>query len=301
MFPLVSVVSGMFARSLAARSGSVLGVALALSVPSAALADRHDGDRRHHDSRGGVFVSASFGDYGSGVGFSYSNGWRRYDRCDDFRPRPYYRPVVTCAPIYRAPVCTTPVVIERPVYVERPVTTVVERPVYVDRPVVVQQPVVVERPAGVEAPCANDRELANTYLRLGDPDNALRVFQRLTASNPSDAGLVRGLGLAQLMRGDAASAASTIARAYAMDSGLARYPLAADPLGGVSNLQRMLDTTTAYAQRAVGAGAAEGWFTVAVMQQAFGQRDGALNALQQARAAGLNPSLQDAMVLALGR
>jgi hypothetical protein len=304
------------------RSGSVLIPSLAIIAgsPSQAFAGGRDRDRcddrpRYRDrcdDRGSrSSFSISIGDCGTSFSAGYRDGYRggyggyRNDWCDS-RPRyvaPVYcpPPVRYCPPpvVYAPAYCPPPVVVRsEPVYVERPV--------YVDRPVVVERPVVVQTvsapvpPAPVPAVVASsqDRDLGTTYLRLGDLDNAARLYQRYLGTYSNDAFAQRGLGLVELGRGNALEGSRWIAAAYRAERTLAVSPPSPEGVGGTAVYQRMLDTAVAQATRAP---SPEGWLSVAILQHGTGQRDAALQSLQRARETGLDVSLLDAMTAAVAR
>jgi hypothetical protein len=303
------------------RSGSFLIPSLAIIAgsPSQAFADGRDRGHDRHDrgDRGSrTSFSLSIGDCGSAVSFGYRDGYRggyggyRNNWCDT---RPRYVAPVYCAPVYRPPpvrYCPPPVVVA-PAYCPPPVVVrsepvYVERPVYVDRPVVVERPVVVQTvsapvpPAPVPAVVASsqDRDLGTTYLRLGDLDNAARLYQRYLGTYSNDAFAQRGLGLVELGRGNALEGARWIAAAYRAERTLAVSPPSPEGVGGTAVYQRMLDTAVAQTTRAP---SPEGWLSVAILQHGIGQRDAALQSLQRARETGLDVSLLDAMTAAVAR
>lgn len=316
----------MFAAiSALTRPGALALACLTLAgTPAAALAGRDRGDHR----RGGYDRCDDRGwrssrDCGTGFSFSISSGstyfgGSRYDDCRPlYRPyRPYCPPVTYCPPpvviapcppprpVYVAP-CPPPVVYRETVYTSPVVVR--SEPVYVDRPVVVERPVVVSAPPPpvVLAPVssAQDRDLGTTYLRLGDLDNAARLYQRYLASYSSDAGAQRGLGLVELGRGNALEGVRWIASAYRLDRSLALSPPSPEGVGGTAVYQRMLDSAVLHAGQAR---TADAWLSVAILQHGLGQRDpaqreAALQSLQRAREAGLETPLLDAMTGAVAR
>jgi len=259
--------------------------------------------------RGGsrTSIGISLGDCGSSFAFGYSSGYRGGYRggywnnsCGPRYVAPVYcpPPVAYCPPpvTYCAP---APVIVRSaPVYVERPV--------YVDRPVVVERPVVVQTvsapvppaPVPVVVASAQDRDLGTTYLRLGDLDNAARLYQRYLATYSNDAYAQRGLGLVELGRGNALEGSRWLASAYRTDRTLTLSPPSPEGVGGTAVYQRMLDTAVGYADQAR---TPESWLSVAVLQHGLGQREAALQSMQRAREAGLEVAMLDAMTLATAR
>ncbi|MFM9957902.1 MAG: tetratricopeptide repeat protein [Phycisphaerales bacterium] len=284
--------------------------------------DRHD-HHGHSYHRGGYSsgLSISIGDCGSSLSYGALHGthgvYRGRNWCDD-RPRyvsPVYcppRPVTYCpptvvvAPAYCPPpqlVVHRPFVVERPVLVERPF--VVERQVVVEQPVVVSapQPVVVSAPVPpaaivVQQASPQDRDLGTTYLRLGDLENAARLYQRYLGTYSTDPYAQRGMGLVELGRGNALEGTRWIAAAYRAERSLAVSPPSPDGVGGATVYQRMLDTAVLHAGQAR---TPESWLSVAILQHGLGQREVSLQSLQRARETGLDVTLLDAMTGAVAR
>ncbi len=306
------------------RSGSLLFPSLVLLAgsPSEAIAGGRDHrdhrGSRHHDRcddrgyRGGsrTSFSLSIGDCGSSISFGALHGTRGVYRggwCDD-RPRyvaPVYcpPPVVHCPP----PVVHCPPVVVAPAYCPPPRPVIVRsEPVYVERPVVVERPVIVQTvsapvpPAPVPAVIASaqDRDLGTTYLRLGDLENAARLYQRYLGTYSSDAFAQRGLGLVELGRGNALEGTRWIAAAYRAERSLSVSPPSPEGVGGTAVYQRMLDTAVAHASSTP---SPEGWLSVAILQHGLGQRDAALQSMQRAREAGMEVGVLDAMTAAIAR
>lgn len=304
------------------RSGSVLIPSLMLLAgsPSEAFAGGRDRDRgrdrcddrgpRHSDrdwrggSRSSFSISIGGGDCGSGVSFGalygtrgvYRGGW-----CDD-RPR-YVSPVYCPPPVVH---CAPPVVVA-PVYCPPPRAVVVRsEPVYIERPVVVERPVIVQTvsapvppaPVPVVVASAQDRDLGTTYLRLGDLENAARLYQRYLGTYSNDAFAQRGLGLAELGRGNALEGARWIAAAYRAERSLSVSPPSPEGVGGTAVYQRMLDTAVAHASQSP---SPESWLSVAILQHGLGQRDASLQSMQRAREAGLEVGVLDSMTVAIAR
>ncbi len=289
-----------------------------------------------HTSRGLSF-GFGLSNYGSGLSLSVGNrfGYGHGDYCEPVRPycepvRPYCPPVRSYCPppVYVRPYCppviysryddcpprreiivSSPVYVDRPVYVEREVVvqTPAPQPVIVERPVYVQQPAPtqtvysaqVRPPAPVaEQATYRDRELGDAYLRMGDPDNAVRVYSKYLTAWNSDGVATRNLGFAQIARGDAQDGARAVIRGYQLEPTMLQRPLAPGDLGGIGPFQRTLDNA---ARAASGSNSSEAWLTVAILQHAAGQRDQAVNALQKSRDAGLDKALLDQFTLELGK
>jgi hypothetical protein len=302
------------------RSGSVLIPSLMLLAgsPSEAVA----GGRNHRDDRGShhhrsshghghgwhggsrTSFSLSIGDCGTGLSYGALHGTHgvyRGDWCDD-RPR-YVAPVYCPPPVVR---CAPPVVIA-PAYCPPPAPVIVRsEPVYVERPVVVERPVIVQTvsapvpPAPIPAVIASaqDRDLGTTYLRLGDLENAARLYQRYLGTYANDAFAQRGLGLVELGRGNAVEGSRWIAAAYRAERSLSVSPPSPEGVGGTAVYQRMLDTAVANASRAT---SPEAWLSVAILQHGLGQREAALQSMQRAREAGMEVGVLDAMTAAIAR
>lgn len=309
----------------ASRRSGITGIAFFIAAlagtPGAALAGHRDRDRcddrpRYRDRdcdrgyRGGGSYSSfsiSIGDCGSSLSYGALYGTRGVYRgrgwCDD-GPRyvaPVYcppKPVVYCPPpVVVAPAyCPPPVVVRsEPVYVERQV--VVERPVVVQQPVVVSAPI---PPSPVAPPptSVQDRDLGTTYLRLGDLENAARLYQRYLAAYSNDPYAQRGMALAELGRGNALEGTRWMAAAYRGERSLAVSPPSPEGVGGTAVYQRMLDSAVLHAGQAR---TPEAWLSVAVLQHGLGQREASLQSLQRAREAGLDVTLLDAMTGAVAR
>ncbi len=310
------------------RSGSVLIPSLMLLAgsPSEAIAggrDRCDdrGSRSRHydrhnercDDRGGrgyhggsrTSFSLSVSNYGSSLSYGalygtrgvYRGGW-----CDD-RPR-YVAPIYCPPPVVHCP--PTRVVVA-PAYCPPPAPVIVRsEPLYVERPVVVERPVIVQTvsapvpPAPVPAVIASaqDRDLGTTYLRLGDLENAARLYQRYLGTYANDAFAQRGLGLVELGRGNAVEGSRWIAAAYRAERSLSVSPPSPEGVGGTAVYQRMLDTAVANASRTP---SPEAWLSVAILQHGLGQRDAALQSMQRARESGMEVGVLDAMTAAIAR
>lgn len=258
------------------------------------------------------YTSFSFGDcdrwwWGSRYRWSSYHGWRpspywhawRYE-CDwlyDFR----FCAVPTYSVRYTTLVCPSVVEVPvyRPVYVASAPVVVETGPIVIERPVVVRdEPVLasaeplprVARPE--ELLSTSDRELGDTYLKLGDAENATRVYRDHLARFPGDARAGRSLGLALLLDRRPDEAFREIERAYRIDPGLASRPVRSEQFGDAYAFRRVLDDAARAADKSDTPGA---WLTVAVLMQADGRADAARSAIGRARAAGLDNAVVDAM------
>jgi len=139
----------------------------------------------------------------------------------------------------------------------------------------------------------SDRELGDTYLRLGDPDNAVRVYEQHLAKHPGDAQAMRSLGVAQVAAGRLTDGVAQIERAYRVDPSLADRPVVPETLfGGPEDFRRVLDLTT---RAANGSNSGAAWLAAAVMLQADGRPGPARSALENAKASGLDAGVYDGM------
>ncbi len=172
-------------------------------------------------------------------------------------------------------------------------------------PLVLSQPsVVVQEPPVIasatlpraatpeELRSSSDRELGDTYIKLNDAGNAIRVYQHHLEKFPGDAGAERAVGLAMIMDRRPEEGFRAIERAYRIDTGLAGVPISAQGFADQYTFRRVVDEATGAASKADTASA---WLTVAVLMQADGKADSARNALARAKAAGLDPAVYSAM------
>ena len=160
-----------------------------------------------------------------------------------------------------------------------------------------QQPGAMQYAAPQAQARPQDRDLGDAYLRMGDPENAVRVYSRYLNTWSGDASVNRNYGFALIERGDMSRGFQAVLHGYQLDPDLIRRPLSADDFGGKQGFQRVLD---AAAGGAAGSGTLEGWVSVAVLQHAGGQNEAALNVLQRARDAGLDKGLFDQFTRAFG-
>lgn len=130
----------------------------------------------------------------------------------------------------------------------------------------------------------SDRELADVYMRLGDLDNAIRVYSDHIASFPGDVLAQRSLGVALIADDRPEEGAARVELAYRIDPTLAERPYRTDVLAGDSIRQHVLDNATRHASEASTPAA---WLTVAVLMQAFSEHEPARAALDKAAEAGL--------------
>lgn len=308
------------------RVNALAGLAVSALTVLAPVSAAFAGDRGH----GGSYGHGGYGDRG---GFSHRDGYgyRSGSRfglsinlggpvyggyCAPYAYRPYLPPPV----VYARPYCPPPVIYSPPVVYAAP--QVIERPVYVDRPVVVEKQVVVERevdrvpepaprvvyaqsvpPAGEvrvspEASKYQDRELGDTYLRLGDADNAARVYRRYLSGNASDGTAYRNFGIALLARGESQEGFKAFASGYRIEPQLFTRAFRVSDLGTPQSLDRTMDAAV---RGATSVNTAEGWFTLAMLNTLAGQREQALNASQKAKEAGLENTLLDALTLRISQ
>lgn len=134
-----------------------------------------------------------------------------------------------------------------------------------------------------------DRELADTYFKLGDTASALRVYQRHVGRHPGDVLAVRSMGFAMIDLGDTENGVRQVERAYRIDPTLARAPFDRQQLRDADTFGDTLDRVTALAGKLDSKPeASAAWLTVAVMMQADGRNEPARSALDKAKEAGLN-------------
>lgn len=138
----------------------------------------------------------------------------------------------------------------------------------------------------------SDRELGDTYLRLGDPDNAARIYQQHLAKHPGDAEATRSLGVALIVAGRSQEGAEQIGRAYRIDPMLADRPFRTDLLASPAEFKRALDQTTRWA---TSTNTPDAWLASAALLQADGSSAAARGALDKARAAGLEDGVFNGM------
>jgi hypothetical protein len=310
-----------------------LAAGASIGMASTAIADGHRdhgyrGFGGHHGS--GFRVGVGFSTCGSGFSIGFGNGFRYcggpvYCGSRFTYGGYYYRPY-------------TPIVVTSPYYYgsyayDYPQAVVVTQPTVVTQPAVVQQPVVIQQPVTISAPAATeptpatvpvasqgssaaaaptqatiaqdaeqnryrDRELGDAYMRMHDPDNAVRVYKRYLDAWNGDGTVTRNLGLAQVARGDTQEGFRNVIRGYKIEADLIKRPLSIDNLGGKIGFERLLDAAS---QAAAGTNTAEGWATVALLQHTSGNHDAAVTALQKARDAGLDQTILDRFTLEIGK
>lgn len=135
------------------------------------------------------------------------------------------------------------------------------------------------------------RELADTYMKLGDLDSAIRVYSVHVTRHPGDVEAVRSLGLALVERGDVREGVDLVERAYRIDPTLARALYDRELLRTPENFALVLDRVTALAGQSESCAA--GWLAVAVLMQADGREEPARAALERAKEDGLAPRIVD--------
>lgn len=143
---------------------------------------------------------------------------------------------------------------------------------------------------------SSDRELADTYMRLGDLPSAVRVYGQQLGAHPGDVQAERSLGLALIASGRADEGAERIQTAYRIDPTLASTRIPGDLFTGADELQRMTDDATRLAATRNSPGT---WLSVAVLMQAQDQPGPARTALEKARDAGLAQPVVENMEAAL--
>jgi tetratricopeptide (TPR) repeat protein len=279
----------------------------------------HDG-YRHSRPRSRLSISFSFGSYWGYPHWYYRPSyWHYYD--------PWYPPVVYYRP-YRPwhwwdcdpwPVRSTVVISTgfafsssasvRYVYSSSALVpaAVVHEPVYV-APIIYSPPPVApvllsSQPAAVaesypeaaseaQLRTVTDRQLADTYLRLGDLESAIRVYASHTSRHPGDAQALRSLGIALIADEQVRTGAEYVQRAYRVDPLLAQRPIARDLVD-----QRMFDFVLDLSTRAAAEqNSAALWLTVASLMQSQGRYESARTAVERARTAGLDSAIVEWML-----
>jgi hypothetical protein len=188
----------------------------------------------------------------------------------------------------------------RPVYVYRPPPIMNITYTYAE-PQTLEVPAYLPAMASVEslpAPASasdllstSERQLGDTYMRLGDWESAVRVYSEHVARYPGDVEALRSLGIALIAMGQVEAGVTHVERAYRIDPTLAQRHFNASLLNERS-LQGILDHA---AQRASISNRAEPWLAVAVLMQAQGKHDAARSALDRARELGLDKLVADWM------
>ncbi|MFN0132866.1 MAG: tetratricopeptide repeat protein [Phycisphaerales bacterium] len=159
-------------------------------------------------------------------------------------------------------------------------------------------PVVLPAPASPgQLLATSDRELGDTYLRLGDSPSAIRVYRQHLAAFPGDVQAARSLGLALIDLGEVLEGARQIELAYRIDPALSARPMSIDSLADREAMERALDTATRAANRA---DSASTWLAVVVIMQASDRRTPAMVALDRARTAGLDATVADSFASEFG-
>ncbi len=145
-----------------------------------------------------------------------------------------------------------------------------------------------------------ERELGDTYMKLGDLDSAIRVYSAHVARHPGDVLAVRALGFAMIERGDVRPGVDQVERAYRIDPTLAQRLFDRELLRTPENLGAVLDRATSLAaQSDKDSGAAAAWLAVSVLMQADRRDEPARTALDKARETGLAPRVVESMQAAL--
>ena len=152
-------------------------------------------------------------------------------------------------------------------------------------------------PATEAVPPSTNRELADTYLRAGDPRAAIKSYQAHLKQYPGDEEAMRSLGLALIDAGQTQEGVAMIAMAYKAEPLLCDRPFSPDVFRyGADTLSRDLARVSIFANRTK---SASGWLAVAVLMQAQRRDDLARNMIERARAAGLETVVADRMTSAL--
>lgn len=142
-----------------------------------------------------------------------------------------------------------------------------------------------------------DRHLGDAYLRLGAPEEAVRVYRRHLERHPGDAEARRSLGLALLGLGRAEEGAGEVEMAYRIEPMLADRPVSREAFSDDETFRGVLDEALRYATESGTAGA---WLAAAVMLQGRGNVAAARSAMAHAAAAGLDRRVVRAMEGVLG-
>jgi hypothetical protein len=140
------------------------------------------------------------------------------------------------------------------------------------------------------------RELGDTYMKLGDAASATRVYGEHVQHHPGDVQAVRNLGFALIESGEVQQGTEQVERAYRIDPALAANSFDRQLLRDPVEFQASLDRVTTFAAQSQGrpeAGAA--WLTVSVLMQADGRIEPARSALEKAKEAGLNDKVVESM------
>lgn len=140
-------------------------------------------------------------------------------------------------------------------------------------------------------------EHAAALLYSGDAKGAAAAYKVHLASNPLDAGALRGLGLSLIEAGQVGDGVAVIGMAYRSDSTLAASVVHPETFGRTAKLRSNLNRVSGYANREKSASA---WLALAVLMQAEGRNERAAAMVQRAGAAGLEPQVVNEMNAALG-
>jgi hypothetical protein len=214
--------------------------------------------------------------------------------CDTFSDCSLISPTVVVTAYDSPDVCWSPTTIYRHTYVNT---------VYADVPaqsLIVADDSLPAAASASELLGTTERELADTYMKLGDTDSAIRVYSAHVNRHPGDVVAVRALGIALIDRGETERGVEHVLRAYRIDPTLARNAFDRELLRDPDNLVAVLDRATTLANTLDGkSGAAAAWLTVAVLMQADARLEPSREALEKAKAAGLSLRVVDEMQAAV--
>jgi hypothetical protein len=296
-------------------------------------------DRGHFGSSyiGGGYNSRSswsHRDGGSRVSFSFSS----INRYDDCRPNIHYvrpcPPVVVHRPVIHRPVYVDPcppvvvhrpVMVERPVVIERPVvyqptivsdtTEITEQPIVrtvyspsttvVSRPVVTKRVVVEEVPTSTRTTTVQDTtqiiltpyQAALEAIKDKKPGEAVDQLTAHLAANSGDLRAARILAIMLTEQKNTSEAVRVVIDAYKREPALARQPIDAAELNIGSG--RLRDITNEAERYAAKMRTGSAYLTVAMLMQAEGRHEDALDMVARAAQAGLDQGIASTLEAAL--
>lgn len=147
----------------------------------------------------------------------------------------------------------------------------------------------------VEIKPLDDREDGLAAALAGDYKLAHRLLQTHLVQSPDDTEARRAAAFALLMNGDTAEGSRLLARTYALDPLLAQRPFdAAQTTVARRKFTPLIATLT---KEATTHKSADRWLSAAILMHLDG-RSGATNAIDRARACGLNAETAEAMLAA---
>lgn len=178
----------------------------------------------------------------------------------------------------------SPAVVFVPTVIERPALAASQEPGRWEMDRLPPSPV-PEPAREEELRVTSGRELGDVYLRLGEPESALRVYREHLGKLPGDARAWRSSGLAMLVANRSeAEAFKAIERAYRIQPDLAWSPVRVADFESAYVFRALTDRVLESARRR---GSAPGWLTAAVLLQADGRAKEAREAVARARDRGL--------------